>query len=411
MKRPLTYLCNTLMVFAMLSGCKKEVSSNLLATDTFLKVYSIGGDQAVWHLKETDDKGFLMICCDNDSFVLQKADAKGELQWRSKLTDIDFRGIWACRLNDGGMLFSSQGYNGSFCKIDKNGSIQFAKKFWDNQNNTVFFGNSIPVPLLNGHTLVPYTNGGSTGAASDNKLAHFNELGNLLETITIPDSSFKSPGDKSFKVIGLSLYRCEQVNDYYFTGLAFVDWNSSWSARTRFFISHQVYDSQRKLQSSKTTVLDPVLNPYSNYWFSQLATADGGALVGLCRANRNDVTEANMIKLSKDGTVEWQTVLQVGAGGTNPDGISLGSDGSYIVTGSCNLPGKSSAQPFACKLSKSGVVQWTKIYSTLVSGMIRTVIQLQDGSYIMGGYTNGFGASATLNDAFIIKTDAEGNLK
>jgi hypothetical protein len=85
------------------------------------------------------------------------------------------------------------------------------------------------------------------------------------------------------------------------------------------------------------------------------------------------------------------------------------SDGGYIVAGFTNSFGAGGWDAFLIKTDAYGNVQWTKTYGGWNQDEARSVQQTSDGGYIVAGYTHSFGAGA--KDFFLIKTDAFGNVQ
>ena len=83
-------------------------------------------------------------------------------------------------------------------------------------------------------------------------------------------------------------------------------------------------------------------------------------------------------------------------------------DGGYIACGYCILTDK--MQAFACKVSKDGQIEWTRIYTSTYSGMLCHGQQLKDGSFVFVGNTVSFGFGKNESDIFVIKTDKNGQV-
>ena len=84
------------------------------------------------------------------------------------------------------------------------------------------------------------------------------------------------------------------------------------------------------------------------------------------------------------------------------------SDGGYIVAGFTNSFGAGGWDAFLIKTDAYGNVQWTKTYGGWNQDEARSVHQTSDGGYILAGATNSFGAGSY--DFLLIKTDANGNI-
>jgi len=98
-------------------------------------------------------------------------------------------------------------------------------------------------------------------------------------------------------------------------------------------------------------------------------------------------------------------------GGTNDDkaySVKQTSDGGYIVAGSTASFGAGSSDIFLIKTDANGDVQWAKTYGGTYRDSAYSLQQTSDGGYIVAGETSSFGAGYP--DAFLIKTDADGNI-
>jgi len=85
------------------------------------------------------------------------------------------------------------------------------------------------------------------------------------------------------------------------------------------------------------------------------------------------------------------------------------SDGGYIVVGTTNSFGAGLDDIFLIKTDANGNVQWAKTYGGTNYDYATSVQQTSGGGYIVAGWTHSFGAG--WSDIFLIKTDANGNLQ
>lgn len=405
-KQPIAFLASVLVLTI---GCRKEVPASRIETNTYLKVYPAAGDQNLPYIYPTDDRGYLLVGNEGDSLIILKVDARGELQWKSRISDMEFSGCLATQLPDGNILISSTSGSGTYCKLDRNGNVLSVTRFRNKDVNN-YFNNSYPQQLDNGNVLIAYSNGNATGDESTNKIAGFDKTGKLLGYIDIKDTTFLDPTDYKFKILWFSLHRCPKEGDYYFNGWAFLNWNGDWSRLRRMFVAHVVFDAGGTVTYKRKVWIDPQFATYTNDDYYQVVTSDTGVVLAATRTNKNYIQEGNVVKIDKDLNILWQTPLRITTYGTFCYYVNECPDGGYLVTGSCKVSDKTSDQPFACKLDRYGNIIWSKIYNTGLYAAFSAGIQNPDGTYLFGGSTTGFGAGATGNDFFVIKTDKDGNV-
>jgi hypothetical protein len=114
-----------------------------------------------------------------------------------------------------------------------------------------------------------------------------------------------------------------------------------------------------------------------------------------------------LIKTDASGNIQWAKTY----GGTSSDwalSVQQTSDGGYIVAGSTDFFGEGLDDIFLIKTDANGNVQWAKTYGGTSYDWAFSVQQTSDGGYIVAGPTYSFGAGTW--DAFLIKTDANGNI-
>ncbi|HUM45372.1 MAG TPA: T9SS type A sorting domain-containing protein [Chitinophagales bacterium] len=176
---------------------------------------------------------------------------------------------------------------------------------------------------------------------------------------------------------------------------------------------------------------------YEGDFISQLlATPDGGFLAaGISQSDAlfeksEDNWDGSMfptydnwlIKCDANGTKQWDKTL----GGTNDDffySVINTSDSGFLVIGSTRSPasGNITQSPigifdlWAVKLDASGIIEWDQRYGGNSSCAGTSAVQLPDGGYLLGGYTNSAQGddvsepSYGVGDFWIIRTDDAGN--
>lgn len=159
---------------------------------------------------------------------------------------------------------------------------------------------------------------------------------------------------------------------------------------------------------------------------SIISTSDGGyIIVGAAQSNDGDVNglhglgDAWVIKLDKDGNLQWQKAL----GGSNTEyfyGIIETQEGSYVMAGITlsndgdvsGLHGGSDV--WLVKLTKDGQLVWQKTLGGSGSDVANSIVATSDKGYILGGFTNSNDGDVSGHhgegDAWVVKVDKDGNI-
>ncbi|MFC1956170.1 hypothetical protein ACFLWZ_06615 [Chloroflexota bacterium] len=138
-------------------------------------------------------------------------------------------------------------------------------------------------------------------------------------------------------------------------------------------------------------------------------TSDGGYIVaGYTESFGAGDEDFWILKLTSNGLVTWQKVY----GGSSEDfaeSVQQTTDGGYIVGGYTESFGAGSRDFWVLKLSSNGNIQWQKTYGGIDSEYPYSVQQTTDGGYIVGGYTESFGAGG--RDFWVLKLASNGNVQ
>lgn len=137
-----------------------------------------------------------------------------------------------------------------------------------------------------------------------------------------------------------------------------------------------------------------------------LKTNDGGyVLVGQTVPSGGVGKNIFLVKVSADGTEQWRKNYG-GGNGAGGSGIVQLDDGSLILTGYTTIG--DDFQVYLIKVGSSGNLIWEKNYGGADYDMGSSITKTQDGNLLVGGYTASKGAGA--RDGYILKLDINGNL-
>jgi putative intracellular protease/amidase len=107
-----------------------------------------------------------------------------------------------------------------------------------------------------------------------------------------------------------------------------------------------------------------------------------------------------------DGALWARTI-----GGANADGgraIQATDDGGFVIAGYTASFGAGNTDAYLIKTDAEGNVLWSAAYGGPGWEVARSVAQTGDGGYILAGYTTSFDGGS--RDAYLVRTDAEGNM-
>jgi hypothetical protein len=145
----------------------------------------------------------------------------------------------------------------------------------------------------------------------------------------------------------------------------------------------------------------------SDVSYSVQQTTDGGYIVaGYTRSFGAGQSDVWLVKIDANGDTLWTRTC----GGRDYDygwDVQQTSDGGYIVTGYTESFGAGSDDVYLVKTDANGDTLWTRTYGGSSNDMGCSLQQTTDGGYIIGGYTESFGAGR--RDFYLVKTDASGD--
>jgi len=134
-------------------------------------------------------------------------------------------------------------------------------------------------------------------------------------------------------------------------------------------------------------------------------TPDGGYIIGGSSSAYN--YKSYMIKTNALGDSVWaKGYADPIHGGSS--WLRQTDDGGYILAGATDTHSTGGGRDmYLLKLNASGDSLWSRAYGGEDEDVADSVIQTNDGGYLLGGYTRSFGAGG--QDIYVVKTDALGD--
>jgi Secretion system C-terminal sorting domain len=128
--------------------------------------------------------------------------------------------------------------------------------------------------------------------------------------------------------------------------------------------------------------------PNHSELFSVKQTPDGG-FVSAGKVG----SDAFLVKTDSSGNTQWKKVY--GGGGTDiARSVALTSDGGYIITGYTSSFGAGTDDVYVIKTNDTGDTLWTKAYGGASNDYGVSIMQTNDGGYMLFGETSSFGNSS-----------------
>lgn len=362
---------------------------------TFEKTFSGTGELMANDIHQTTDGGYIIAGTGNYSYMssgdmlLMKLDAQGDTMWTKFFGGFAAEsGNAVVETSDGGYLiagstnsFGAGGMDAFLVKTDLNGNF-----LWSKTIGTI--GNDAAYGLLE------TADGGFVFAGNEltyglNGYAHLVKTdanGNVVWSKTYGNNLRKNYGFALKQTLDNGFIIGGYENNYLTT-------NDEFSLiKTDSVGTMQWYKSYGDLNYEHN--------------FTVCATPDGGfAIAGINFELPGYNYDVNLLKTGADGTLKW-TKSYGGAGHEDVYALTTTSDGGFVFAGSSNtFSGYQNG--FYTKTDSIGSVAWSKTTSGTGYDIFQTVIQTNDGGFILAGVKDEvYGVSGNL---FIVKTDPDGN--
>lgn len=146
--------------------------------------------------------------------------------------------------------------------------------------------------------------------------------------------------------------------------------------------------------------------------YSIQQTTDGGYIVtGYTKSFGSGMTDVYIIKTDSLGIYQWDYIY---GGSSDDEGYCVlqTSDGGYIIAGATSSYGAGSRDVWVIKTNSIGYDLWKKTYGGMSSDGAWSISKTNDGGYILTGWTLSYGPAPTYNgNVYLVKIDSVGNLQ
>ena len=316
-------------------------------------------DDTIEFVQQTSDGGYIVagstsLCegCFVIDVWLIKTDSNGIKQWNRTFKSSENKKVCSIQpTSDNGFIITGWNVMDStiwLLKTDPNGSEQWNKQFV----GTPFCRSMIRQTSDNGFIIIGWN-------STDPSIQ-------LLKT----DSS----GNKQWSSIlngtkGHSPVTMQQTSD---GGYIIGEWGDSYEFSRPFYSLIKI-DSTGNMQWNKTFSKEYFFNRKQSFIRQ---TPDGGYILG----SGLYYTNFRIIKIDPGGNIQWNTIFE------GIDSLQPTSDGGFLLFGDQII-----------KAGSKGNEQWNR---TCKSGLIQSILQISDGSYILSGEND--------SDLIVIKLEKEG---
>jgi len=145
--------------------------------------------------------------------------------------------------------------------------------------------------------------------------------------------------------------------------------------------------------------------PGEDLGFGALPTQEGYLAVGSTTSVGDGTQAAWLVKLSRSGTLDWQTAFGSGAMAYSLDGAS---GGGYLMSGQVVRPGGADIDAFLLGVDADGHLDWQRRYGGDFDDVLWGVQETPDGRIVASGTTTSYGAGRT--DLWVFRLPPDGDI-
>jgi len=148
--------------------------------------------------------------------------------------------------------------------------------------------------------------------------------------------------------------------------------------------------------------------PSAEFPNSAQQTNDGGYIIAGCTKSYGaGDRDAWLIKTNSEGDLVWEKTFG-GSGRDEAESVQQTTDGGFIVAGYTKSYGSGGEDAWLIKTNSEGDLVWEKTFGGSGEDQAHAVQQTTDGGFIVAGDTSSYGSGG--EDAWLIKTNSEGDL-
>ena len=143
---------------------------------------------------------------------------------------------------------------------------------------------------------------------------------------------------------------------------------------------------------------------------SLMSTSDGGYMIA-GSTNITDVSYGDtlLLKYDSNGSLVWNKTWGGATKSDNAKSVIQTNDGNYVVAGSTDNYSHGNSDMFLIKYDTTGAVIWSKVWGGTGYDYAYSVVQTNDGGYVVAGYGSSFGAGSY--SLMVVKYNSSGDLE